>query len=218
MSRIYVFADESGNFDFSRQTGASRYFIITTITTTDLSVGHALQDLRRHLAWNGHGLTSELHAAADTPHVRDAVFGAIAPYAFRVDATIIEKARVTPTLRADDRCFYENTWRFHMGFLASRIVTERDELFVVGASLGTKASRVAFHTAIANVVASVSPTTQYRVASWDARSDSCLQVADYCAWAIQRRWERGDTGGYLKVRAKIGSEYDVFKAKAPLYY
>jgi hypothetical protein len=28
-------------------------------------------------------------------------------------------------------------------------------------------------------------------------SDPCLQVADYCTWAIQRKWERGDERSHV---------------------
>jgi hypothetical protein len=35
----YVFADEAGNFDFSRRQGASRYFILCTITSTHCEAG-----------------------------------------------------------------------------------------------------------------------------------------------------------------------------------
>ena len=45
MPRISVFADESGNFDFSAKKGASRYFILTTIACPDFSVGDAIADL-----------------------------------------------------------------------------------------------------------------------------------------------------------------------------
>ena len=31
MSRLFVFADEAGNFNFSRREGASKYFIVCTI-------------------------------------------------------------------------------------------------------------------------------------------------------------------------------------------
>jgi hypothetical protein len=56
MSRVFVFADEAGNFDFSRRAGASKYFILVTITLPDCSAGLALLELRRELAWEGMGL------------------------------------------------------------------------------------------------------------------------------------------------------------------
>ena len=53
MARIHVFADEAGNFDFSSRSGASRYFILTTVTIGDFGAGDALLALRRQLAWEG---------------------------------------------------------------------------------------------------------------------------------------------------------------------
>jgi hypothetical protein len=32
MSTVYLFGDEAGNFDFSGGPGASRYFILATVT------------------------------------------------------------------------------------------------------------------------------------------------------------------------------------------
>ena len=51
MARVHVFADEGGNFDFSRNVGASRYFILTTVTMDTTEVGDALTQLRRGLSW-----------------------------------------------------------------------------------------------------------------------------------------------------------------------
>jgi hypothetical protein len=52
MRDCYVFADEAGNFDFSSNPGASRYFILTTVTLSgDCSLGDDLMRLRRELAW-----------------------------------------------------------------------------------------------------------------------------------------------------------------------
>lgn len=53
MADRFVFADEAGNFDFSRNKGASRYFILTTVTMDDCRTGDALADLRRSLTWQG---------------------------------------------------------------------------------------------------------------------------------------------------------------------
>jgi hypothetical protein len=39
--RWHIFADEAGNFDFSANRGASRYFILTTVTVSDWTVGNA---------------------------------------------------------------------------------------------------------------------------------------------------------------------------------
>ena len=52
MARVYVFADEGGDFVFKHGQGISRYFIIGTATMPDCTVGTSIIDLRRELAWN----------------------------------------------------------------------------------------------------------------------------------------------------------------------
>jgi len=218
MARKYVFADESGNFDFSRGTGASKYFILTTITAESCQVGDALLGLRRELAWQGLGLDSEFHATTDKQAVRDQVFQVLAKHDFRIDATILEKAKAKPTIRSSDERFYQMAWFLHMKYVAPRVIRDDDELLVVGASLGTKKRRAIFHAAVTDVIQQVSPTAISQVASWDAVSDPCLQAADYSAWAIQRKWESGDDRSYVLIAQKIRSEFEVFQLGRTLYY
>ena len=72
--RAYVYGDESGNFDFSDQNGASRYFILTTIAVTDHSIEADLIDLGRQLAWERESLSSGFHATNVKQRVRDRGF------------------------------------------------------------------------------------------------------------------------------------------------
>lgn len=218
MSRVNVFADETGNFDFSRGRSASKYFILTTITVPDFSVGEALLALRRDLAWRGVHLNAEFHATEDPQAVRNEVFAVLAQHDFRVDATILQKSKAQPSIRSSDERFYQMAWFLHLQHVAPRICSAGDELFVVGASLGTKRRRAGFHGAVERVVRQVTPTTTFRAASWSGVSDPCLQAADYCAWAIQRKWESGDARSHTLIGGKIRSEFDVFRTGTTEYY
>ena len=48
--------------------------------------------------------------------------------------------------------------------------------------------------------------------------DPGLWLADYCAWAILRKWERGDTQWYDVVASKIRSEFDLWRQSRTVYY
>jgi hypothetical protein len=218
MARIYLFADESGNFDFSRKSGASTYFIVTTISADHCGVGDDLITLRRDLAFSGMGLGSAFHATTDEQAVRDRVFPVIAASGIRVDSTILEKAKSKPSTRLSDESFYKLAWYLHLKYVASQVAAPHDELLVVAASVGTKKRRATFHAAVRDVVQQVSPTLTYQVASWDSMSDPCLQVADYVSWAIQRRWERDDRRSYDLVKHLIRSEFKPFDAGSVTYY
>lgn len=45
----YICADESGNFDFSLRSGASRFFLLTTVVISDHAIEPDLLELRREL-------------------------------------------------------------------------------------------------------------------------------------------------------------------------
>ena len=104
---VYIFGDESGNFDFSTNDGATRYFILTTAMMENCSVGDALLELRRELAWKDVLLTEQFHASTDRQEVRDYVFECIAGFDFRVDATVLEKRKAIERYRGDVSQFYK---------------------------------------------------------------------------------------------------------------
>ena len=202
----YVFADEAGNFDFSGNPRASKYFTLATITLADCSIGDELQALRRDLAWRGEHLTTEFHATDDPQAIRDEVFKLIAAANFRIDATLLEKRRTFAHLRSQEK-LYKIAWYLHFKHVAPQIVGNDDRLLVVAAGIGVKKQRKEFRNAVDDVVSQVANCRSYQVATWPAMNDPCLQIADYCTWAIQRKWERADTRSYDLIADKIASEF-----------
>lgn len=216
MADRYVFADEAGNFDFSRGPGASRYFILCTVTSAHCRIGDALLSLRRDLGWRGLHLDRVFHATEDPQPVRDEVFSLLADMDCRIDATILEKSKAQAHLK-DQARLYKMAWYLHFKQLAWHM-SSSDRLFVAASSLGTKKARHALHAAVDEVVLQLSPCSSHRVAFWPADSDPCLQVADYCTWAIQRKWEREDERSHALIAAKIRTEFDVWRLGATDYY
>jgi hypothetical protein len=214
----YVFADEAGNFDFSLRAGASKHFILATVTLDNPRLGDELLALRREMAWRGVNADRGLHATEDRQVVRDEVFGLLSRHAFRVDATIFEKRKAQPHLSTNESWFYQMAWYLHFKFVAPQIAGAGDRLLVTAASLGTKKKGGIFYNAVGRVVAQVSPTLTYHVAGWPAATDPCLQVADYCTWAIQRKWESGDPRSHVLIAPKIRTEFDVWAVGTTHYY
>ena len=218
MARIFVFADEAGDFVFVRGPGVSRYFILTTVTMDECSVGNALHDLRRDLAMRGGIVLSEFHATNDKQRVRNLVYEVLASAAIRVDATILDKPKTQDHLRTDPLRFYKQAWYLHFKYVAPKIAGASDEMLVAASSLQIKRKKLAIHVAVRDVVEQVSPTVYFETAFWPATSDPCLQVADYAAWAIQRKYESGDTRSYDLIKDKVASEFQPFKAGPNTYY
>jgi hypothetical protein len=210
MARRYLFADEAGNFDFSLRSGATKYFILGTVALADPAIGEQLLTLRRELAWQGVGLEACFHAAEDTQVIRDAVFDVLEAADFRADFTIFEKRKTVPA-RQQEEPFYKLAWFEHFKFVGPIVVKRQDELLVIVASIGTKKRRRAIRLGVEDVVLQIVPGNTWEVAFWPCDSDPCLQIADYCTWAVQRKWERGDSRSYDRIKAKVRSEHDYFQ-------
>ncbi len=219
MMRKYIYGDESGNFDFSNNRGASRYFILTTVAFDDHSLANRLGELRRDMAWDRpDSALGFFNATNDEQRVRDAVFEVIGKYDFRVDATILEKRRAFPEFHQDEVSFYDFAWRHHVKFVVPEVALPGDELLVVAASIRIKKKQAAFRAAIRQVMREVSTTNEFRCAMWGAAVDTSLQIADYCAWAIQRKWELGDDWSHRLIQDKIRSEFDLFAGMGETFY
>jgi len=219
LMKQFLFADEAGCLTFSRKPNVSRYFILVTVYNKDCTIGDELMHLRRQLVWEGVASNQEhFHATEDSQPVRDRVFSLIGQHKFRIDATVLEKPKALPRIRPDDLTFYKYAWYYHLKYISPRAIAKGDELLISAASIGTKKKRAAFLGALQDVAVQSINGTPYKTAFWSASSDPCLQVADYCAWAIQRKWERQDERSYSLISDKIQSEYELFKTGTKTYY
>ena len=214
--RAYVYGDESGNFDFGNQEGASRYFILTTVTVAGHAIEADLMDLRRQLAWEGESLANGFHATNDKQRVRDRVFAVLGQHDFTVDATILEKRKADPGRRSPTR-LYSLAWYFHLTGLIPTLDAEFDEVHLFAASIGSEETRSEFRATVEAVVNIQDPSSILASAMWLSGAAPLLQAADYCAWAIQRKWERADIRSYKLIEDKIASEFDVFRGSEATY-
>lgn len=207
--------------EFSRKQNVSRYFIATTVSMASCAVGHELTELRRELAWGGHELGEYFHAAHDKQAVRDEVYKLICKHDFRIQATILEKSKAQPQVRKDRPRFYQYAWYYHFKHMAPKTVGDAAELMIVTASFGSKKEKSSFNGAVTDVLRQTLPSVKYAANFCPAAADPCLSVVDYCAWAIQRKWEspeQRDKRSYDLIADRITHEYDSWRHGKTHYY
>lgn len=218
MSRLYIFADESGDFKFANGHNISRYFIVCTVSMETCDVSHDLLKLRRALAWENHELGDHFHASTDKQHIRDVVFETINRHDFQIQATIMEKCKAQPQTRRSDTRFYQYGWYYHFFHGMRDIARPHPEIHVTAASIGVRRERQTFKHAISDVMHQTIQGKKWSADVFPAGTDPCLQVADYCAWAIQKKWERGDVRSYDLIKDRITYEYDLWARGAQRFY
>jgi hypothetical protein len=218
MTRRFIFADEAGDFTFAKGNNLSRYFIVCTIMMDNCKIGDDLLALRRELAWRRAPLRDYFHASTDAQATRDDVFGLIKKYDFTIHANIMEKSKAQPQVRATQHKFYKYGWPYLFRHGIAPAIKSGDEILITAASVKTKKAQGAFTDAVNDVVQQHLPRAQWRTSFTPCGCDPCLQVADYCTWAIQRNWERGDDRSYKLIKDRISYEYELWGHGTKHYY
>jgi len=210
MSRAYIFSDEAGDFVFKRHHRNSKYFIVVTISLPDCGIGNGLLSLRRDMAYRKLPVKDWFHATEDKQSVRDEVYEYISSFDFKIDATILEKSKSHPRTRTTKERFYQYAWFYHFKHQGHIILRGYEEALISAASIGTKKGQAVYTSAVNDVLQQTVNRQDWATTFPRSASEPCLQVVDYCAWAIQRKWERGDNRSYDIIADKVRREYDLF--------
>jgi hypothetical protein len=218
MPTKFVFADEAGCFTFRNTPGASKYFLLCTLAADDCSLSADLLSIRRQLSASGEEETDRLHATSDKQSTRDEVFSVLAAHNFRIDATLLEKNKAQPQTRPDEITFYKYAWYYHLKHVAPPLARRADKLLITAASIGSKKTRASFKLAVNNTLQQIVPREKWQMSFLDSAKDPMLWAADYCAWAIQRKWEKDDERSYSLIADKIHSEFDLWRSGDQRYY
>ena len=200
----YVFLDESGDFDFGPNGTAS--FVLTAVTMPrPSSLDRCLAEYRYSLLETGRDV-EYFHCAKDKPIVRETVFEIIVQHleSMRIDCLVVDKAATKREMRRPE-VFYPQAVGTLLGRVLSKRVKERSRMIVVTDRIPVKRKRKAVEIGIRDVLAKTAMTARdgYALHHHQSRSHFGLQVADYCCWAVQRKWSRGDSRYFALVEPAL---------------
>ena len=92
-------------------------------------------------------------------------------------------------------------------------LAEFAEVIVFTDSLPVQRKRAAVEKGVKMTLAAMLPANvRYRVLHHASKSNMDLQIADYCTWAIYRKWNGQDARSFQRVQAAVRSEWDVLQA------
>lgn len=221
---LYLFIDESGNFDFS--PGGTKYFILTALSTTGPhSIGSPLLGLRYELLPNysgGRALEENgyFHAAEDAQSVRDSVFSTIMKNGedMRVDAVIAQKNKANPRFHTQQLGLYQKMGEALLNYTFNRAVWGKyDHVVLVFSSLFDRKKRGILKQTFKSLIKTLA-TKPYSLYFHDSKFDLCNQAADYFGWALYRKWESLDERSYVLIKDLVKSEFAIFNKGRTEYY
>jgi hypothetical protein len=199
--------------------GSKYYIFCVTWTYDPQPLAHALTALRYQLNKNGDDIC-RFHAMVDGPR-RNQVFAVLQAHSgWNFNAIIVEKRKVNPSIY-DPHVFYPKFASIPLKFvLGYRILPTTSSVMIYTDRLPIQNHKEAIKKTIKTSCRSVlGHAMPFHVFHHPGESNCWLQVADYCGWAITRKWERSDLGPVQMLqRFYSGDELDVMARGTTTYY
>ena len=237
---LYIFIDESGNFDFT--PNGTKSFVLTAVSTkfplksrSDLL--NKVCEIKYENWKEGKGDYC-FHATEDLQVVRDWVFAEIAKLDdIEIDSIIAQKNKTNPslyikhtvndklkggvyikTIRTEEK-LYDKLSQLLLQYIIARHNDKEDikKIIIVLGSLFTEKKRGQILKSLKTYLKYKCKKTSY-VYFYKTSNDINCQIADYCCWAVYVGVERKEMRPYEDIKSKVKSTFDVFKAGEKEYY
>jgi hypothetical protein len=228
---IFVFLDESGNFDFSPK--GTKFFVLTGFATFDpVTKRQDLIKLRYELLSSGTDQEC-FHATEDTQEVRNQVFELFTELAgtFEVHSVIAQKNKANPSLykesylkkgrlieRVTGFGLYKKCCECLLKYLFAGKSGKVDKIVVVLGSLYTGDKKKLVLQTLKKFLKETFPSVPFEIYSHASHADLNCQLADYCCWAISIRQERSETRPYETIKSQIKNHFEIFKSGTTEFY
>lgn len=186
MSRIYMYADETGDLGYGSD---APYFGIGTATYCGNHSKALWQGfrLRTDLEAKGVRVQRGLHAKNDSRATRHAMFDLITRQAPRFDTTFLAKQNAYERVASRGPVYlYKQALYLHFKEILLQVSTAGDTIYVIAGHLQTSAKRDAIYRAVHSVCGQIGTDRTVVPCVWDAPSSWGIQVADYGLWSTQR--------------------------------
>lgn len=228
---LYLFVDESGNFDFTPK--GTKYFVLTCLSTTNPVVNRSkLIKLRYKLLVNGEN-QEYFHATEDSQSIRDEVFKIISSTNddFAIDAIVVEKNKTNPALyiekyikrgkqikRVVGSILYQKISATLLKYVFNRPDKEKfGKIVVILGSIFTKDKQQLILKSL-KTNQKLKNSIPFEIYFHQAKVDLNCQLADYCGWAIFIKYEREEKRSKNLIKDKIKSEFRIFHHGNNRYY
>lgn len=200
-SVLYLFFDESGNFDFS-ENGTSYFIMTCLVARRPFTVCHELMDAKYDIFEAG-TRAKKFHATSDKDHVKSKVYEIIERHSRELAAyaVFVEKKNIPDSLKSADALYFQMFKWLVDTVYANEAAPDIEKIIAITDDLPKDAKRRQVDKPLKKFLAACSE--RYGVRSFlehfPSESDFNLQVADYLCWAFMRMETRAGDWPWTKV-------------------
>jgi hypothetical protein len=215
MATLYVFLDESGNLDFSRN-GTGHYVLAAVTSTNPLVSSQGLQQLK--YSQLERGVDTELfHASEDRQATRDLVVAQLQTMSntIKVHYIYAKKSKAYPALQ-NPAAFYAKLGTTLIKFVVAFKSNGYDKVVVIFDKVLNNKDKRAFLGVIKPELKKMG--RPYQIYFHRTLSDFNGQIADYFAWSKYVALERNETRPLVALGNIDMTDFDLFAAGTKEWY
>lgn len=229
MRTLFVFIDESGNFDFSPK--GTKYLVLSSVSTINPLGKEILEKIKYHLLENGTNI-EYFHASEDKQFIRNRIYNFIESLEdIEIDSVIVQKNKANPSLYVPEKMKIskkEKGYKLYIIALRTllKYIFERyknseniNQVIIILSSIFNTNKQDLIKMIIKKYLKQEFPKPFF-LYFHECRADKNTQIADYCCWAIYKKWTDGEIRPYNSIikKGKLRSEFDVFGIGENIYY
>jgi hypothetical protein len=212
---LFTFLDESGSYQYTKEQ--SNFIVYTAVVTSTPSLlCQEFSELKYELHLQGQR-QDRFHACEDLQVVRNRVFGIISKsVGYAIHAIVVRKNKINPVLHKYG--VYSVAYRTLLRYLVA--FKNLDRVCIIVDTVPDQSQQVTLKNTLRARTEEVmnAKGIPYTLDHHTSHSHTLLQVADYCAWAIYRKWANNDARSYTHIQGRIQNEYDIFANGDTTYY
>lgn len=193
-SSLFMYFDESGNFDFGDR-GSQFYIITCVVTERPFVAADLVRDYRISLLEEGIDIEG-FHASEDSRDTRLGVYKRLAHIdneSLRVYSVVVEKSCIPSDQRRGSLIYSKLFAELVDEVYESEHLDNIDKVVVITDSLPVENKRSELKRPLKHYMKMRFQDNDipYRIYHHKSCSDTNLQIADYCCWAIHREVVQG---------------------------
>lgn len=230
---LYIFIDESGNFDFS--PSGTKFFVLTSVTTTrPLNERLSLLNLKYDLLKKGFNQEC-FHATEDKQEVRDLVYQEVGKLDdIEVDAIVAQKNKANPSLYIDydhakrmrgvfkmvrsEEKFYHRISQTLLQYIFQRHDNDEIEKIIVVLGALFPNNKHGYVLKSLKQYLKTKFKKPFYVYFHKTEADINCQLADYCGWAVYVNAERAEGRPLATLKGRLKSVFSIFDRGTTEYY
>ncbi len=205
-SRVYIYVDESGDLGIKGTT----YFIMALlVTSTPRSIEKIIRKVRKNILKKKYKKSIEIKANKSNKRVREYVLSKLKNKNIELYSFVVNKNKLLKEVIYGGPSFKEKFYRFITLNIIKKALgrSNHNQVMIYLDKKYTQKKHIKsfYHYLSSKLKDEFGTKVEFKISQEDSFNQKCLQVVDFVAWAIGRKYNFGDEYYFNIIKEKLNN-------------